>query len=75
MFWSLHEVASRSILLEHPGQVGLLEEIAKEIFGVAGNPAVTLGNYPFGIHGDKLIGTVLFPNTGETGRPMGKVIY
>ena len=74
MLWSLHEVASRSVRLEHPGQVRLLEQVAKEIFGIASNLAVTLRNYLFGIHGDKLIGTVLLPNAGQTGCPMGKVI-
>ena len=41
---SLDKVASRRVCLEHPREVGFAQNVAEEVFRIAGDPAVALGD-------------------------------
>jgi len=42
--WSLDKVASRRACLEHPREVGFTKDVAEEVFRIARDPAVALGD-------------------------------
>jgi hypothetical protein len=60
----LDEIVARAACFQHPREVGLAEDIAEEVFRIAGNPAVALSDRPLRVHRNELIGTVLFPDAG-----------
>src|SRR5678815_70646 len=59
---------------QHLCEIRVAKDISEKGLGVAGHPAVTLRNGAFGIDGDELVGTVLFPNAGQARRCTGEVM-
>src|ERR1700726_2892278 len=74
MFRPLDKFAPRRTLPQHPREVGLAKHVAEKGLGVAGDPAVALGNRAFGIHGDELVGTVFLPDAGQPRGRAGEVM-
>ena len=73
-FRPLDELPSRSACFEHPGEVRLPEDVAKEVLRVAGDPAVALGDCALRVHRNELVGTILFPDARQTRSLSGKMV-
>jgi len=74
MLRPIDKLPSRPARFQHPRKVRFAEHIAKEIFRLTGDPAVALSHGPSGVHRNKLVRAVLFPDTGQTRRPTDEVI-
>lgn len=67
VFWPLHELASGGTGPQHFSEIGIAKDVAEKALGVAGHPAIALGDGAFGIYGNELVGAVLFPYTRQPG--------
>jgi len=74
IFRPVDKIAPRRARVQHSREIGLAEQVAIKGLRVAGNPAVTLRDRPFGIHGDELVRTVFLPDAGEPRRCTGKMM-
>lgn len=69
------KLATGRAFAEHAGEVGFAEDVAEEVVGVTGDPAVALRDRAFGVDGDELVGAVFFPDAGEPCGATAEVIH
>ena len=71
----LDELPARRTGCEHLGQTVSLVDVAEEIFGITGNPTITLRHKTTRVDRDEFISAVCLPDAGQPSTAVGKGLH
>ena len=70
--WTLQKFFASAAFPQHLTETFRLKNVSKEVFGIACDPAVALGNKSSRVDGNKLVRAIGLPDTRQAAAPVGE---